>query len=253
MISSRTFTSMLHRLAAVLSLAAVPALAAEPAALDRPLPLPFAAAGSAPAKPWQVVGLPKQTKPFTRFSVGEVDGVQAVRIEADKSYGNLVHPLRLSATSAKLVWQWRLDRPIDTADLRSRRGDDLPVRVCVLFDLPLDKVPGRDRRLLGYARSKTGKHVPGATICYVWDAKLPAGEMLESPFTGRIRYVVVQSGSGKLRQWIAERRDVAADFKRLYGAESDRMPPIIGVAVGADADNTGTQSLAFVGGLALEP
>jgi len=64
---------------------------------------------------------------------------------------------------------------------------------------------------------------------------------------------VVQSGSGKLQQWIAERRDVAADFQRLYGAESDRLPPILGVAVGADADNTRTQSLAFVGDLALEP
>ena len=246
---------MLHRLAAVLSVAAAPALAAEPTLLERPLPLPVAAAaaGSAPAKPWQVVGLPQQTKPFTRFSVAQVDGVQALRIEADQSYGNLVHPLRISASSVKLSWQWRVDRPIAAADLKSRRGDDMPVRVCVLFDLPLDKMPVRDRRLLSHARSKSGKHVPGATICYVWDANLPSGKMLESPFTGRIRYVVVQSGSGKLQQWIAERRDVAADFQRLYGAESDRLPPILGVAVGADADNTRTQSLAFVGDLALEP
>ena len=244
---------MLHRLAAVLSLAAAPALAAQPAALERPLPLPFAAAGSAPAKPWQVIGLPQQTKPFTRFSVGEVDGVQALRIEADQSYGNLVHPLRLDTASATLSWRWRVDRPIAAADLKSRRGDDMPVRVCVLFDLALDKVPALDRRLLSRARSRSGKQVPAATICYVWDAKLPAGEMLESPFTGRIRYVVVQSGGARLQQWIAERRDVAADFQRLYGAESDRLPPIVGIAVGADADNTRMQSLAFVGDLVLAP
>ena len=244
---------MLHRLVAILWVAAVPALAAEPAALDRPLPLPFAAAGSAPAKPWQVVGLPQQTKPFTRFTVGAVDGVQAVRIEADKSYGNLVHPLRLAASSLKLSWQWRVDRPIASADLKTSRGDDMPVRVCVLFDMPLDKVSARDRRLLERARSRSGKQVPSATICYVWDAKLPAGKMLESPFTGRIRYVVVQSGGARLQQWIAERRDVAADFQQLYGAESDRLPPIVGIAVGADADNTRMQSLAFVGDLVLAP
>ena len=250
---SRSASSLLRRLAAALAVVAVPALAAEPAALDKPLPLPFAAAGSAPAKPWRVVGLPQQTKPFTRFTIGEVEGVKAVRIEADKSYGNLVHPLRLAASSLQLSWQWRVDRPIADADLKSRRGDDMPVRVCVLFDMALDKVSARDRRLLERARSRSGKQVPSATICYVWDAKLAAGETLESPFTGRLRYVVVQSGGGKLRQWIAEKRDVAADFRKLFGAESDRLPPILGVAVGADADNTGTQSLAFVGGLVLEP
>ena len=110
----RSCLPMLHRLAAVLSVAAAPALAAEPTVLERPLPLPVAAAaaGSAPAKPWQVVGLPQQTKPFTRFSVAQIDGVQALRIEADQSYGNLVHPLRVGASSLKLSWQWRVDRPI---------------------------------------------------------------------------------------------------------------------------------------------
>ena len=133
---------MPRQLAAILSVAAEPALAAEPTLLERPLPLPVAAAGSAPAKPWQVVGLPQQTKPFTRFSVAQIDGVQALRIEADQSYGNLVHPLRVGASSLKLSWQWRVDRPIAAADLKSRRGDDMPVRVCVLFDLPLEQGAG---------------------------------------------------------------------------------------------------------------
>ena len=57
---------------------------------------PFAGSGSAPAAPWQVIGLPAQSKPFTHFSVVELDGQHALRVEADSSYGNLVHPLHLS-------------------------------------------------------------------------------------------------------------------------------------------------------------
>ena len=49
------------------------------------------------------------------------------------------------------------------------------------------------------------------------------------------------------------RRDVGADFTRLFGAESPTVPPIIGVAVGADADNTKSHSIAYVSNLVLTP
>jgi hypothetical protein len=240
---------MSRRLAFALIAAALPALAAA----AEPLLAPFATEGGAPAAPWRVVGLPQQTKPFTQFSVVDVDGVRALRIEANESYGNLVHPVRFSGGSAHLAWQWRIDKPLENADLRTRGGDDTAVKVCVFFDMPMDNIPFADRQVLRIARSKTADVVPGATVCYVWDVRLAAGTTLDNAFTRRMRYVVVRSGAAPLRQWMSERRDVAADFVKLFGAELDRMPSIIAVAVGADADNTHTQSLAYVGSLVLEP
>ena len=220
---------------------------------EPPLLHPFAAAGSAPAPPWHVVGLPQQTKPFTQFSVVDLDGKRALRIEASESYGNLVHPLEYTGAAAHLGWQWRADQLVDKADLNTRSGDDTALKVCVFFDLPMDRIPFGDRQVLRFARSKSSDPVPGATICYVWDAHLPAGTMLDNAFTRRVRYVVVRSGSEQLKQWLPERRDVAADFIKLFGAESDRMPPIVAVAVGADSDNTHSHSLGYVSGLVLEP
>jgi len=52
---------------------------------------------------------------------------------------------------------------------------------------------------------------------------------------------------------VQERRDVAADFMQLFGAESPQVPPIVGVAIGADTDNTHGHSLGHVAGLVLEP
>jgi len=239
---------MLRRLVVGLCAAAAAAgLAAEP------LLLIFAGAGSVPAPPWHVVGLPSQSKPFTRFSVVDLEGTRALRVEADRSYGNLVHPLRLNDGTPHLAWRWRLEQPIAAADLHTRGGDDTPVRVCVLFDLPLEKIPFFDRQVLRYARSHSADPVPGATVCYVWDAHLAAGTMLDSAFTRRIRYVVLEGGDAALHRWFAERRDVAADFTRLFGDESDRVPTITGVGVGADADNTASHSLAYVTGITLEP
>ena len=215
---------------------------------------PFAGSGSTPAAPWHVSGLPQQTKPYTQFSVVEIDGKRALKVEATESYGNLVHPLQWATNAVHLAWQWRIEKQIETADLRVKSGDDTTLKVCVFFDLPMDKIPFGDRQLLRFARSKSADPVPGATVCYVWDAQLPAGTMLDNAFTRRMRYVVVRSGSQPLNQWVAERRDVAADFFKLFGAESgDQLPPVIGVAVGADSDNTHTQSIAYVTGLVLEP
>jgi len=216
--------------------------------------MPFGSAGGPAQAPWKVVGLPQQTKPFTRFSVVEIDGKRAVKIEADESYGNLVHPVKSMAAPAHLAWSWRVEKPLENADLREKRGDDTAVKVCVFFDMAMENVPFADRQLLRFARSKTTDPVPTATICYVWDQKLPAGTAIDNAFTRRQRYIVVESGNDRLDRWVAEKRDLAADFTKLFSDESGTVvPPIVGVAVGADSDNTKAHSVSYVSGLVLEP
>jgi len=215
--------------------------------------MPFGAVGATPTAPWHVVGLPQQTKPFTRFSVVDIDGKRAIKIEADESYGNLAHPVQM-AVPAHLAWQWRIEKPLENADLRQRGGDDTAVKVCASFDLSIDNIPFTDRQILRIARGKTTEPVPAASVCYVWDAKLPAGTALDNAFTRRIRYIVLQSGNDRLDRWVSERRDLAADFMRLFKDESpNTVPPIIGIAIGADSDNTKSKAVSYVSGIVLEP
>lgn len=218
-----------------------------------PLSLPFGEPGAAPRPPWHVAGLPRQTKPFTAFSIVDLDGRRALRVQADASYGNLVHPLQLETTPHALAWHWRMEQLIDADDLRMRAGDDTALKVCLGFDMPMERVPFVERQLLRLTRTQTREIVPAASVCYVWDAHLPPGTALASPFTRRIRYKVLESGPARLHQWIAERRDVAADFVELFGDESREVPPLVGVLVGADADNTLGHSLAYVADLVVEP
>lgn len=53
-------------------------------------------------------------------------------------------------------------------------------------------------------------------------------------------------------EWTSERRDVRADFLRLFGDESEVAPPPRALAVAADADNTQGRSLAYVSDMTLE-
>jgi len=220
------------------------ALATEPLTLD--------AGNETPASPWHVSGLPQQSKPFTRFSIVSTEGHRVLKVEADRSYGNLVHPLA-PGHAGTLSWRWRVEQPLASSDLRHRTGDDSEIRVCVFFDEPMERLSFGERALLRFARSRAADPVPTATLCYVWDTRLPVGTLIDNAFTRRLRYIVVESGSPAGDRWFAERRDLREDFARAFGDECDTVPPVIGIAVGADADNTGGHSVAYVGDLSLDP
>ena len=234
------------------------AAAGHAAAQTTALPLFSASTSSVPAAPWRIAGLPVQNKAAvatTRYDITSIDGLKVLRVQTDGSYGNLVHALAgvKLAEKAQLRWSWRLDQPLTNADLRQKRGDDSPLKVCLLFDLPAAKLSFVDRSVLSLARSVSGEKLPSATLCYVWDHRLPEGTLLNNAYTSRVRMLVLNSGDKRLGQWVTHQRDVAADFKLAFGLESDSLPALDGVLVGADSDNAGGQSTAYVGDISLGP
>lgn len=202
---------------------------------------------------WRVATLPKQTKPVTKFSAETVDERAALRIDADKSYGNVVLDVPLASAPRRLRWSWRVQQPNPAVDLSKKAGDDSPAKVCLSFDVPLDKVPFVDRQVLGFARSQSGEALPTATLCWVWGGREPHGTFIDSPFTRRVRYIVLRNSSDAAGTWFDESRDVAADFVRAFGDESPQVPAVTAVVVGGDSDNTAAHSVAHVSGLRAEP
>ena len=217
---------------------------------------PFSSAISdQPPASWRVVGVPGGKIPLTTYAIADMDGRKVLRVEATKSYGNLVHDLPAVQLEAgvRLRWRWRLDEPLRNANLHRKEGDDSPLKVCVLFDMSLDKLGLIERNLLRMARGISGEKLPSATLCYVWDSALATGTLLPNAYTARVRLIVVNSGEQNLGQWLSHERNLAADFKRAFGDESDSLPPLQAVLVGADADNTGGHSLGWVGDVTLSP
>jgi hypothetical protein len=221
-----------------------------------PLLTPFSFAKSdQPPVPWRVVGIPGGKIALGSFNMATVDGAPVLKLEANKAYGNLVHPLAPGAVQSRptLGWRWRLDAPVANADLRTRKGDDSALKVCLLFALPLDKLGLVERNMLRLARTVSAEPLPSATLCYVWDPTLPAETLLRNAYTSRVRLIVAAGAGQPLAQWQAQTRDVAADFQRAFGEESDTLPPLSALLVGADSDNTGGHSLGFIGDVVLTP
>jgi hypothetical protein len=203
---------------------------------------------------WRTAVLPQQgSKPVTQFSAERIDGRAALRVDADRSYGNRVFDLAPGAPPQRLRWSWRLQVPNGAADLHQRGGDDAAVKVCASFDLPLDQLPFTDRQFLRLARASSAQALPAATVCYVWAGTEPRGALIANAFTRRVRYIVLRNAIDGVGAWVDESRDLAADFLRAFGDESPQVPALVAVIVGGDADNTGLHTVAHVTALRFEP
>lgn len=228
--------------------------ATSPLPMSAPLS-PLSTAHSANAPGWRFVGLPNKPEiGATRFELGQADGVAGVQVRTDKSYGTWVHDWHGPART--LQWRWRLDQPLSAglrpADLRRKDGDDAALKVCVMFDHALERVPFGERTLLRLARSVTGENLPAATVCYLWDPLQAQGTSAANVYSRRVRYVVLQGTDAPLQQWLNESRDVAQDFLTLFGDElpagsgKTAVPSVSAVVIGADSDNTQARSSAWV-------
>ncbi|VTU40632.1 hypothetical protein H4CHR_05355 [Variovorax sp. PBS-H4] len=222
-------------------------LAAPAAHADEVLVTPFSAARSAQApQPWRFTSLPNKAP--TRFEVVQEGAQKVLKVEADQSYGNLVHATRVSLNSSTtLAWRWRVDTFVEGANLRTRAGDDGAAKLCVFFDFPADRLSFGERTRLALARRTTGEEVPSEALCYVWDKTEAKGAALVNAFTQRMRMVVLESGAAaNPAAFVSERRNLLADYKRAFGEEAgDALPDVVAVAVSADADNTQGHGLAY--------
>jgi len=202
-----------------------------------------------------VITLP-QIPRHTRYEIVTVDGLRGVRAEADGSYANVVHPLRADvSTTPVLRWSWRVDRFPEASDLTRKAGDDVAAKVCVLFDLPLDRLGLIDRLKIELGRRLFRLDLPAATVCYLWERTLAPGTWLPNVYTDRVRMLVLRSAAiGEQGRWFDERRDLRADFTRAFGDEAAAgVPPISAIAFASDADNTGSSVLAYFGDMLLAP
>ncbi|MGH6612405.1 MAG: DUF3047 domain-containing protein [Burkholderiaceae bacterium] len=215
---------------------------------------PFSSASGAelPA-PWRVTAVPTVERQ-TKYSVVRIDGRVAVKAQADASNANLLHPVQADIGATPILrFSWRVDRLPPNSNLTSKDGDDAAAKVCVLFDLPLDRLSFADRMQMQVARRLFDPQLPTATLCYVWDRTLPRETWLSNAYTNRVRMLVLRSAAaGDRGAWLSEQRDLRADFVRAFGTEAaGAMPPVVAIAFASDADNTGSSALSYLADITL--
>jgi Protein of unknown function (DUF3047) len=204
------------------------------------LPVADKTAPDSTSPAWRMLSIPGITP--ARFSLSDESGQRILEVQADKSAATLAASASADpASMPRFNWRWQVNRVVEKADLSQKSGDDFAARVYVFFDVPLNEVPFFDRMKILFARTFYKAEVPTAALCYVWDNQHAPDTRTWSPYTSRVRIIVLQSGNARAGQWVNESRDVAADFREAFGTAA---PRITGIALGADTDQTGERVVA---------
>ena len=134
-----------------------------------------------------------------------------------------------------ITWRWRaitFPQKKEPEKLANRKEDDFAARLYIVF--------------------------PGSTffntnvIEYIWDENLPIGTLSNSPFSGRVKLFVVESGKPQEGEdgWRQQERNIYDDYVQLYGKPPKRN--LGAIAVMSDSDNTKTQAESDFGTIVLK-
>jgi hypothetical protein len=142
----------------------------------------------------------------------------AVTIAKEFEYDLKKYPL--------LLWQWRVLELPKGGDERYKKTGDSAAAVYVIFE--------------GRVRPDNMK--------YVWSSSLPIGTTAESPYSSKTKIVVLRNQDSPVGEWVSERVNVYADYKRLFGREP-KLVQAIGLM--SDSDNTGSTAVAHYRGITI--
>jgi hypothetical protein len=207
------------------------------------------ASPTAGASLWSHHTFPGKTP--TKFSYTREDGRDVVAVMAASSASMLRSKVRIEpAELGSVRFSWKVPELISGADMAARDADDSPVRVVLFFEGDRSRFSARDAMMAELVRAVTGEEMPYATLMYVWCNRRAPGALITNPRTDRVRTLVVESGAGRLNQWLQYERDIAADFRRAFGEEPGAL---LGMAIMTDSDNTRSMARAWYGPLRLLP
>jgi len=155
------------------------------------------------------------------YSVRAEDGHRFLHAEAQRISVPIGHEKAWNLKEFPILrWRWRALVFPEGTDERRKSGNDNVLSVYVVFG---------------------GWPIP-RSIKYTWSDTLPAGTIFDSPLSGKTKIIVVRSGRSMAGNWVAEERNVLADYRSLFG-RGEQSPSARGILLLTDSDDTVTRAV----------
>jgi hypothetical protein len=154
------------------------------------------------------------------------DGPSCLHLKSVRASFALEHRVDVDPSEMPfLTWRWKVAQLPPGGDFRRASTDDQAAQVLVAFD---------DKRIL----------------TYIWDTSAPKGAMQSASNIPLVRIfaVVCQSGAAEANKWVAETRNVAADFERAYGKPAPRVK---GLRLQINSQHTASTAESYFGEVAF--
>jgi len=121
-----------------------------------------------------------------------------------------------------LSWKWKVSNVVRSAIETRKDRHDAAARVMVVF--------GREKGFKLF-----GKEPAGLRIEYIWASHLTRGQRFDHPADKDCKIFVLESGEGRVGQWVFESRNLHKDFKEAFKTDP---PGITAIGIQTDTDHS---------------
>jgi len=128
-----------------------------------------------------------------------------------------------------LSWKWKVSNVVSSAIETRKDRHDAAARVIVVF--------GKEKSFQLF-----GREPAGLKIEYIWGSHLPKGHLFDHPGERDCKIFVLESGEGRVGQWVPEIRNIQKDFKTAFLAES---PGVLAIGIQTDTDQSNESVTAY--------
>lgn len=197
---------------------------------------------------WEPLEFP-DIETHSRYELVLENGVQVIQANTSGGASGLITRLDAQPESSPILsWRWKVSNVFEKGNARTKPGDDYPARIYIAFEFEPEKAGFFERAKRKTVALLFGAELPGNALNYIWANTLPEGEFIPNPYTDKTMMIAVNSGSGKAGEWVSIERDIVADYRQAFG---ESPPPIRGIAIMSDSDNTGEEATAWYGDITL--
>jgi hypothetical protein len=162
------------------------------------------------------------------FTIEQAGEARVLHLKSNDEHSTIVRDItgkvRLKETPI-LEWTWKANILPTGGDVRHKETTDIAAQLYIIWP-----------RFPALLRSRI--------IGYVWDATTPAATMVKSEKTGTVTFIVLRSGTKDLGKWLTERRNVAEDYRDIFG-EFPENPTAITISI--DSNDTHSTAESFIG------
>lgn len=185
----------------------------------------------------------------TSYTLVDDQNVKVVKAESNESASGLTKTIQFNPKEYPyLSWRWKVNKAISGTDVTSKSGDDYAARIYVMFKYDVKDLPEDEQSRVNWYKFFNGVLPPLATINYIWGNKMELGRIVSSPYTERVKMVILKNKKSLLQKWHTEERNIYEDYKKAFREEPK---DVISIAIMTDTDNTNSMAESYFGDIVV--
>lgn len=198
---------------------------------------------------WQPLTFPKIDRHST-YRVNQCENTTCLQMESDNSASGLILNRVFNVYEYPILkWRWKVSNVYRKGDSATKKGDDYPARLYILFAYDPTKASVGKRLKYEFAKLMYGQFPPDSSISYIWANRTTTKPFIVNAYTSEARMIPVSSGTSQVKTWQEYTMNMINDYKMAFGHEP---PATASLAVMCDSDNTHESAQAMIQYIRIE-